>query len=55
MNEHRLHLYGSYTTNTVARRRRVRAARKRMAGVRARLAEQHALSASTPDTPRTVD
>jgi hypothetical protein len=48
MNEHSLHMYGSHTTNTVARNRRVRAARRRMADVRARMAE--GLTSSTPAT-----
>ncbi|HWM03196.1 MAG TPA: hypothetical protein VNP92_12765 [Actinophytocola sp.] len=39
MNEHRLHHSPSFNNRTVARRRRVHAARLRMAGMRARMAE----------------
>ena len=39
MYEHRLHHSPSFNNRTVARRRRVHAARLRMAGMRARMAE----------------
>jgi hypothetical protein len=39
MSEHRLQEFGTFTTRTVARRRRVHAARRCVAGVRARIAE----------------
>lgn len=45
MNEHSLHHFGSYRTRTVARRRQVHAARRRMVGMRARLAETRATGA----------
>lgn len=39
MYEHRLHQFGGWNDSTVARRRRLRAARRRVTGFRARLAE----------------
>ncbi len=45
MNEHRLHQTGSYATRTVARRRRVHEARRRMAGMKARMAELRSTTA----------
>jgi hypothetical protein len=45
MYQHRLHqIGGCVTTNTAARRRRARAARRRVAGLRARLAENCAVT-----------
>ncbi len=38
MNEHRLHQIGGSTDNAFARRRRQRAARRRVSGFRARIA-----------------
>jgi hypothetical protein len=50
MNEYRPHQFASFTT--VARRRRVRLARRRMATFRAQLAEAHASAPANPETPR---
>jgi hypothetical protein len=50
MNEHRLHQTWSVTTNIAARRRRARAATRRLARMRARMAQAHS---TVP--PRLVD
>lgn len=50
MNEHSLHHFGSYTSRTVARRRQVHAARRRMAGMKARMAELRAAAAIADGT-----
>jgi hypothetical protein len=53
MNTHTLHNFGTY--NTVARRRQVRAARKRVAATRARIAKLHGAGMSTSDSVRATD
>ena len=59
MNEHSLHHFGSYRSRTVARRRHVHAARRRMAGMRARLAELRTAAPiddlTSADEPHAVD
>jgi hypothetical protein len=53
MTTHTLHNFGTY--NTIARRRRVRDARRRVAATRARMAKLHTPALSTSDTPRGTD
>lgn len=53
MTIHTLHNFGSY--NTVARRRQVRAARRRVAATRARMAKLHTPRTSTSDTSWAAD
>ena len=50
MYEHRLHHFGSYSTNTAARRRQIRAARKRTAATRARMSERYATTSAASDS-----
>lgn len=52
MNEHRLHHFGSFTANSAARRRQIRAARKRVAATRARMSELYASTAPARDSLR---
>jgi hypothetical protein len=53
VNTHTLHNFGTY--NTATRRRQVRAARRRVAATRARIAKLHGAGMSTSDGVRATD
>lgn len=55
MNEHTLHHFGSFATHNAVHRRRVRAARKRVAATRVRMAKLHASAVPASDTLRATD